>query len=724
MKKCFPVFLLFILTGIFNCAGQIWSSVAAGSRNSRIAAEEKQSLWRLNIALLPAQLQQDMMLDLPLPDGSLRRFSITPNALLPPGLAARYPNIKAYNAIATDDATVSAKIDVTDFGLHAMIFAGAQSTTVDPAGNGLYIARSKSDAAANVRCLVPATGRKQNGLLAAQRIASGYKLKQYRMALACDHQYAQAATGSDHPTKSATLSKMVTTLNRINGVYERELAITMTLVPNTDTLIYTDTVGDPFGTSNSNPATLLYLNQLMCDSLIKTANYDLGHLFSTGAGGLSQVGCVCNSAMKAQSVTGRNQPEGDEFDIDYVAHEIGHAFGANHTFNNNESGSCAGNAEAEFAYEPGSGSTIMAYAGICSPDNIQAHSDAYFGISSLREVTSYVSAAGNCYTAVNTANKPVGLPLFTAFYNIPKLTPFEFTAPTATDSTAGSAITYCWEQWNLGDFGRSLAATHTAGPIFRSFTPDTTRTRIFPKLAMVLAGNTSDAGNNNSEGEQLPDQTRYLTFRLTVRNILAGTGCFLITDDSIHIDVAGSAGPFKVTSQNETGLLYIGSSIQQVNWDVAGSTDAPVNAATVDIYLSGDDGTTWPYFLGNFPNNGSAIVTLPNPTGNIVHGRFKVKAHGNIFFNVNLQEFAVINNPDSNSAIRLFPDPAHSYVKIITGTRGTVSTQIFDNAGRIIWSGEINGLKDIDVSMWPRAMYVVKFRDVRGRDSFNKLVVY
>lgn len=726
MKNCLPIFLFSLFSSFISLAEHIWTPVARYNNLNKVNTPSELSYWTLDAAAMASTLTTTQTMELPMADGSIRRFNVTPNGLLPQELSARYPGIKTYNATLEGDGFVTAKIDITELGLHAMVYDGINTTMIDPVAynSGLYKAQLKLNATNGFSCLVVATGKKPalKGEAAA-RVSGGYKLKKYRLALACDHQYAKAATVTDHPTKAATLSKMVTTVNRINGVYERELAITMTLVPNTDTLVYTDSIGDPFGSSNSSPSTLLFLNQQMCDSLIKTPNYDLGHLFSTGAGGLSQVGCVCNSAMKAQSVTGRNEPVGDDFDIDYVAHEIGHAFGANHTFNNNESGSCAGNAEAEFAYEPGSGSTIMAYAGICGPDNVQPHSDAYFCASSIREITSYVSAGGGCYTAVNTANKPVGLPAFTAFYTIPKLTPFEFTAPLATDSTAGSAITYCWEQWNLGNFGRSLSNTHEAGPIFRSYMPDTARTRIFPRLAMVLTGTTSNAGINNAEGEKLPDVERYLTFRLTARNVLGGTGCFLIPDDSVHIDVAGAAGPFKVTSQNEVGLLYIGSSIQQVNWDVASTSDAPVNASTVDIYLSDDNGTNWPYFLGNYPNSGSAVITLPNPPNNIVRGRFKVKAHGNIFFNVNLQEFAVVNNPDSNGAIRVFPDPAHAYVKIITGTRGSVQTQIFDMAGRVIWMDDINGLKDIDVSMWPRGVYILKFRDVRGQNSFNKLVV-
>ncbi len=716
-------------------AGQLWHNVTAQKGKTEIIDNHQALLYQLNETQLKALLieaeGEQQVIDLPLPDGSIRSFRIWESSILPATLSAKYPEIKTYTAEALNNPRITAKIDFTPAGFHAMIFDGVNTSFIDPIStisNATYKVKYKRDEPLRDRngCQTvpsPTYSHTDKTPYAAKTIG-GYQLRKYRLAISCDHQYAEACVGTAILTKARVLGSIVTTMNRINGVYERELSITMTLVNHEDTLLFIDAATDPFGSNDSNPVGLMDQNQHFCDSLIGTANYDIGHIFSTGAGGLSQIGCVCDPTSKAKSVTGNASPTGDGFDIDYVAHEMGHEFGANHSFNNNTSGSCYSNANPETAYEPGSGSTIMAYAGICFGDNVQAHSDAYFTTASLVEIYNFVTTTGNtCATKTATGNKPPALTSFTSSYKIPYLTPFELTAPQAIDSVADTSTTYCWEQWNLGDFGKALKNTELNGPLFRSYTPDTNRTRIFPKNSMVLTGLKSDAGTDFAEGNKLPTVARSMNFRLTVRNIYQGNGCFLFPDDSIHLDAINTGTGFEVTSQNTVGLKYIGGSQQTIKWLVANTDISPINTTEVDIFLSLDGGNTWGTYLGRFPNSGSAVVTLPNPSVATSAARVKVKGVNNVFFNVNLTDFSLISNPGIYGDILLFPIPAKDVITIVSGDKGTISGGIYCADGKRVWEGEISSILDIDVSKWPRALYIVKMVDIKNKVTIKKFVL-
>ncbi len=747
MNRYIQLLIVICITLTANVYGQgVWqpAPLAAASAAKGISASAQQRFFFLNENELRTSLVSSAgevkVIFLPMPDGNYREFRVWENSLMPAELAAKYPQIRTFTAEATDQPSVTAKLDFTVYGFHAMVFDGDNTYFIDRSDKntaGLYAVHYKKDELRAIdemmHCLNAGDASlnlaKRDAKKTAARTINGYELRTYRLALACDHQYAIATTKADSPTKAQALSFMTTTMNRVNGVYEREVSVTMKFVSKEDTLIFTRAGKDPYGAYNDDASSMLAsgVNQLMCDSLVGSANYDIGHVFTTGAGGLSSVSVVCNNGTKAQSVTGLSNPVGDGFDIDYVAHEMGHEFGSDHTFNNDSDGFC-GSAKAavkDFAYEPGSGSTIMAYAGICSPGDLQPHSDAYFCASGLLQLNKFITTSGDsCPIKTPTGNKVVANPLVSASYSIPFLTPFELISPHAYDSVAGTTPTYCWEQWNLGDFGQRLIDTHYEGPIFRSYSPDTSSTRIFPNINMVLAGNLDNSGHENAQGEKAPDVARFLTFRLTLRNLLNGYGTFLFPDDSIHIDAINTGKGFKVTSQGAKDILYLGSTKQIVTWDVVGSTQPPISTPNVDIYLSNDGGYHWPVHLGNFPNTGSAQVDIPNPDTTIHRARIKVKGSGNVFFNINGNDFAIINNPDSTGEIRVFPIPAHNTLNILTGSKGAVQGVIFDVAGRRMWEGEINGFVSLAVSNWPRAMYLVKLIDEKSKVTVRKVVLY
>jgi len=712
-------------------------------------------LQMFNVSANPAE---GVVVTLPMPDGTTMDFNVWQNPMMPDELANQYPDIRTFSAEAVGKPTITAKLDFTLYGFHAMIYNGDNTSFVDPYDNfhdGFYMVHYKKDEtramADRVKCLVTSNGItatdengpagqgmdiQQKGLQKlVYKTVNGAQLRTYKLALACDHQYAQAATGLSTPTVAQTLSKMTTSMNRINGIYEREFSIHMNFVTNENSLIFVSATGDPFGIDNSNASNLLTDCQTQCDAIIGNANYDIGHVFTTGSGGLSLQGCVCQTGIKAQSTTGGATPVGDGFDVDYVAHEMGHEFGGSHPFNNGSDGSCGGgNINPPTAYEPGSGSTIMAYAGICGPDDLQPHSDPYFHTVSLNEIQQYISTDGDvCPAKTSTGNKLVKYNGFTASYSIPYLTPFELSAPALTDSVADSATLYCWEEWDLGDVGQELVNTHLSGPIFRSYNPTTTNIRVFPKISMVLAGTLSNAGTEGAEGEKVPDVARQLTFLCTFRDIYHNYGSITVPDDRITLNAVNTGAGFAVTSQGTSGIVYSGHTAQTVTWNVVGTTAAPISAANVDIYMSLDGGNTWAYHVGSFPNTGSASITVPNPAVSSVNCRFKVKGSGNVFFNVNSSNFTVNYNSafpvtagvktvaTASDDVNVFPVPAGDVVHI--SSTNLLQAKIVNTLGQQVWYGAINGRTDIPVAMWARGVYYIQFRDENNQAFVKRFIL-
>ncbi|MBT9394000.1 proprotein convertase P-domain-containing protein [Hymenobacter sp. NST-14] len=576
----------------------------------------------------PAARALAPVISLPLPDGRSQRFRVEQVPVLAPALAARYPALRTYRAQGLDDPTATARLDITPAGFHAQILAPGSTVYIDPAAPGsathLVFERQAMHRPPFV-CAVaaPAEARLADELRppAARAAAHGATLRTYRLALACTGEYAAFHGG----TRAGALAAITTSINRVSGIYERELAVRLVLVANNDALVFLDPDTDPY--SNDDGEAMLEENQTTVDQLIGPANYDIGHVFSTGGGGIAQRPAVCIEG-KAKGVTGLNQPVGDAFDVDYVAHEMGHQFGADHTFNS-QTGACGGgNREPGSAYEPGSGTTIMAYAGICGADNIQPSSDAYFHSRSLDQMVAHITGDGNCAVSTPTGNTP---PVVNAgrSYAIPLGTPFVLTG-SATDANA-DALTYVWEQYNRGPAGGPNAPVGDA-PLFRSFPPTPSPSRTFPRLANVLS-------NTQTIGERLPTYGRRLIFRLVARDNRAGGGGTAY--DSVQVVAVANTGPFVVTSPN-TATTWVADAPQQVSWSVANTTQAPISAATVDLLLSTDGGLTYPTtLLAATPNDGSQTLTLPAGVAATTRARLRVQASGGIFFDVSDQNFTI-----------------------------------------------------------------------------------
>ncbi|MBS1643957.1 MAG: T9SS type A sorting domain-containing protein [Bacteroidetes bacterium] len=672
--------------------------------------------------------QQAQIISLPSPEGTFREFRIWESSMMEPGLALKYPFIKTYTAEAVNNRQVTAKIDYTLFGFHAYVFDPSGNYLIDPytsRPSGHYVAYYRSDYhPANREKMICELAQSELGKeanpYAGYGLSNGTVQKTYRLALAADSEYC-AAVVPYGPTKPLVLSKMVTTMNRVNGVYERELAIHLTLVANTDDLIFI--TNSPY--SNYNGGTMLGQNQTTVDNVIGSANYDIGHVFSTGGGGIASRASVCRTSNKAQGVTGSPAPYGDAFDIDYVCHEMGHQFGANHTFNAN-TGSCFSNGVASRAYEPGSGTTIMAYAGICGSGNdYQAHSDPYFHSASLEEISNYITlpnTGGTCPSTQASSNTNASMPAFDAKYSIPYKTPFELSGPIASDATADT-ITYTWEERDLGDFKSTLSNTHLNGPLFRCYQPTPATTRVFPALKWLTIG-----ANPMIRGEKLPDTARTMVFRLVERDVYQGWGTFNFSNDAITLDVVNTGIPFEVTAP-ATGAIWQGGGRANITWNVAQTDLAPIGAATVDIYLSTDGGYTYPTLLRAAAlNNGKASVMIPNI--NTSTARIKVKGSGNVFFNINEGEFSIqasnvgLDPVAALEAVQLFPNPAKDVINIsFPESLGKVQLSLQNTLGQKVLSRVLSGRNSIVVSELPSGLYQVVLSKESVPSIVRKLVI-
>lgn len=567
------------------------------------------------------------VLSLPMPDGSFERFRLVESPVMAPELAAEFPEIRTYLSQGVDDPAATARFDITPAGFHAQVLSPRGAVYIDPhlrdrSVYASYYQRDARRAANDFVCLVDGTRNRPAGLqsLAPGVLAVGTELRTYKLAVAATAEYTAFHGG----TVAAGQAAIVTAVNRVTGVYETECAIRLVLVANNSLLVYTNAATDPYTNDNGNA--LLDENQANIDAVIGSANYDIGHVFNTEGEGLAAIDAVCYPGFKAQGETGSSTPTGDGFYIDYVAHEMGHQFGAEHTFNSNL-GSCNGNRNAGTAYEVGSGSSIMAYAGICSTDNLQDYSDPYFHFASFTQIVAYTTTGdGNsCPVTTATGNS---IPTVTAgaTRTIPKGTPFQLTASGADAN--GDTLTYCWEERDLGVSTTISAADNGSSPIFRSFAPTTNAWRSFPRLQDLLYP-------TNAVGEKLPTTSRTMNFRVTVRDNRAGGGG--VNSADTQVIVATNAGPFAVTSHSNGGI-YAG--VVSVNWNVAQTTNASVNCTSVRIALSTNGGFDFPFTLAaSTQNDGSETVALPSVVS--TNARLRVEAVSNLFFAINASSFSV-----------------------------------------------------------------------------------
>ena len=575
---------------------------------------------------------------LPAPDGAFARFKVVEAPIVEPGLAKQLPGVKTFRGQGIDDPTAAIRLDYTPLGFHAQVLSPNGAYYVDPYYlndvNGTYVSYFKRDAIkqGSFTCSAQEEAEEEDApvrQLSLDASPYGSQLRTFRAAVAANRFYTNAVGGG---TQAGGQAAVVTAMNRVDGVYESELAVRMVLVANNMNVIYTNTNGDPY----SNDGNAIDQNTPNLNSVIGTANYDIGHVFTTGSGGVAYLGVVGNSSFKGGGTTGLSSPVGDAFYIDYVAHEMGHQFNANHTFNVSST-----QRSASHAYEPGSGSSIMAYAGLFGANDIQPHSDPYFHSDSIDAIRAFLtSSIPSVGTTTATGNNAPSVPA-QANYSIPTGTPFALTASGASDPD-NDAITYDWQERELGPALALNGADNGTSPLNREIVPTASPTRYLPQLSSILSSVVNNQTNNSSGRpvERLPAvaRTNSYSWRVLVRDNRSGGGGVASAD--VTLNVVNTGASFLVTSPN-TAVSWTAGTTPNVTWNVAGTTGNGINVATVRILLSTDGGNTFPIVLAdNVDNDGSQQITVPAINTN--QARIKVEAIGNIFFDISNSNFQIV----------------------------------------------------------------------------------
>jgi hypothetical protein len=620
------------------------------------ALDADEPLLRQTLAEAPLEetASQGSVLELPMPDGDSQQFEVELSPIMSSSMAAAYPTIKTYRVTGIDNPAISGRLDMTSSGFHAMLTTLSGTVFIDPDGEGNYrsyykeaYALANEGAASEWEChTVDHTGGFTDLPTArlAQRLLSTNVRRTYKLAVATTGEY-----GSYYGSENGVVNSVVTTINRVNQIYGRDLAVQLQLV---SVVAYLDADDDPFADS-SQIISMLSKNQELLDYIVGLDNYDIGHLFGTTGGGLAYLSSACTD-VRAQGYTGHPTPDiGDPFAIDFVAHEIGHQLSATHTFNGTTDSCGSDNRTASSAAEPGSGSTIMAYAGICGDENLQTNSDATFHAVNIDQINSFAfsGVGSNCGTLSSISNSLPTTIDAGSDVTIPAQTPFRLTGNISADPD-GDSLSYQWDQIDVN----GTATTEPSGsspvgtdlgdnPLFRSFVPKSTATRYFPRLSSLITGTTDI-------GETLPTSDRTMNFRMTVRDGQSGVG-----DDDVQVTVDTSQGPFQVSGgvlNSATSLA--GGTTQTLIWDVA-NTGTSCSTVTISL-LSLDSGTSPTSYcdkddvaslelMTGVTNSGTANVALPSVQ--IANARVMVSCDDNVFFAVSDSTFA-LNSPSTTIA--------------------------------------------------------------------------
>jgi subtilisin-like proprotein convertase family protein len=651
-KQLLYIFLIVCSSTIYAQSDALWQKVSTTSvlRKSTTAVNSEKLYYKLNSDFLTSKLsvvnnspeKSTAEITVPNTNGILERFKVWESSNFDPALQAEYPEIRSYQGQGVDDKTAKIYFSTAPIGSKTMVFRPgkpAEYIEQNPDDKSEYVLFSSNDTTSKMRleCKTADLVLENSSTSKSAKIASSAKtLKTLRLALSCTAEYTAYFGG----TKAGALAGMNATLSRVNGIFDRDLSVKLVLIANNSDIIYTDASTDPYsepsvGNDETNPTWGKQV-QATLTSVIGNANYDIGHLFggSGGGGNAGCIGCVCVNPASSGAV-GKGSaytspadavPEGDNFDIDFVAHEFGHQLGAFHTFSHTLEGNGS-------SYEPGSGSTIMGYAGVTNGYNVQNKSDDYFSYPSILQIQNNL-ATKSCPVSTAITNNP---PVISAGpdYTIPISTPFILTG-TGSDAE-GNTITYTWEQFDnatsTSGANSTTYPTKPNGPMFRSIAPTTSPVRYMPSLSSVLQNQLT------TTWESVSSIAKTMNFTLTGRDN-APLGTAQTFTDAMVVTVSAAAGPFAVTYPS-SNVGWEKGSTQTITWSV-NNTNTLQGSSTVNIKLSTDGGLTFPIVLAsNTANDGSEAILVPTDVVSSTNCRILIEPTANIYYTINSKAFSI-----------------------------------------------------------------------------------
>ncbi|NIF07313.1 T9SS type A sorting domain-containing protein [Chryseobacterium sp. Tr-659] len=718
-----------LAAGLTSFNAQRWEP--ASQRTSQIRKEvEVQHSYRVDLQSLRSILKgavetgkgaAPVIVSLPTAEGKIEKFAVYSDPVMEKSVADKY-QLGSYMGVGVDDPSKYLRLSTAPSEMQSMIIKDGKFQFIEPISTdkqvyGVFYKTKRTEGEHGFECsteektlkkdiqALEANGRRSLSNVGITNRPASTKFRTYRLAISVTGEYTQyfmtqanvPATATDDEKKAPALVAINNTMNRVNGVFQKDFGIKL-IVQNFPNIVYIDPNGDPYSAAQAGSAGAWNLElQQTLTSQVTSANYDIGHLFgaSGGGGNAGCIGCICvdpatsSSKAKGSGFTSpsNNVPSGDSFDIDYVAHEMGHQLGGNHTFSNISEGSNAN-------VEPGGGTTIMGYAGITS-DNVQMSSDAYFHYKSIDQIlTNLEGKPVTCGTSENINNNtPPVIGALTA-YTVPKGTAYYLDA-TATDAE-GDALNYTWEQNDSvtglatisGDTGWGY---NTQGALTRSRFGTASGRRYFPSFPLVMNGiltNKTDAANNpNPNWETVSYVPRTVRYAITVRDQNAQRP--MLSSEEVNT-VIGNDGPFKFNGLTASSVLYRNAN-NVIQWDVANTNTAPYNSPNVKIDYTADNGTTWTDLVASTPNTGSFTVQMPNTITTPI--KLRISSIGNVFYAVS-PAVTVADAPTSTTAAP-------------TGLTA-ISTEVFKTTARVSWNSV------------PGATYSVNYR-VQGASNWSNM---